>query len=193
MKKSLSALLLVVCLLVVTLSACSENITPNKSTQSPDESSPTNESSETDPPPVSDASNVARIGETLTVDWLQITLDSVTNYVDDSEFLSDKPDEGKEFVVLWFTAKNTSEEDEHINMFYEDSYCDDFSIKSESFLFHLTGETLWGDIAAGKASKGYVAYQVPTDWDTIEFQYQPNLFGNSASKMIFKATKSDIE
>jgi len=51
---------------------------------------------------------------------------------------------------------------------------------------------MWGDVAAGKARKGYVAFQIPNNWNEIEFQYKP-IFSGQESKLIFIAKKDDIK
>lgn len=134
----------------------------------------------------------AKVGETLDYYGLQITFNSVEQYIDNSKYITDKPKDGKMFVLLWFTVNNTRTTDEHINMFYEDSYCDDFSIDPKMML-NVSGTSLWGDVAAGKKSKGYVAYEMDDNWETIEFQYTPEIFGAQSTKMIFFATRNDMK
>ena len=136
--------------------------------------------------------NTAVKGESLEYDGIKITLDSVENYVDTTEYPMDIPDEGKEYVVLRFTAENTGDEDVYLNMFNAESYCDDVAISSDDFLINLEGEAIWGDIAPGKLRKGYVAYEAEADWSKIEFIYSPDIL-NDKVKMIFTAQKSDIE
>ena len=130
----------------------------------------------------------ASIGETLDFNGLQITFDSIEKFEDKSGM--NKLEDGKMFVMLWFTANNTTGEDQYINMFYEDSYCDDTAVDPVSVLFGASGDSLWGDVAAGKKRKGYVAYKVDSSWSSIEFSYEPELFDKA--KMTFKATPDDL-
>lgn len=134
--------------------------------------------------------NVAGIGETLDYNGLKFTLDSAIQYEDTNDFPLDKADEGNIFIVMNFTVSNDTNADGYINMFNEDSYCDDVAIKPESMMAHVKGETLWGDVAQGKKRKGYIAYQVPTEWQTLEFHYSPDIGGSA--KMMFKITPKDI-
>ena len=138
-----------------------------------------------------DNDNIARVGETLERGGIQITLDKVELYTDDSEYFSQEPEEGNVYLLLWFTVKNTTEKDEYINSLYGSGYCDDLSAK-EVWLMNVKGETFGGDIAAGKNMKGYIAYEVPENWNAIEYQYK-TLFATQESKMTFKATKDDIK
>lgn len=186
MKKVLLALMLSLC--IVAFVSCTLDETPVTKVDEADVAAVGDSNNSEN----SDANNVAKVGETLERGGIQFTFDSVARYIDDSDFLADKPDDGNEFVVLWFTVKNTTDEDYHVNMFYEDSYYNDLSVESESMLINLKGDSLWGDVAAGKGKVGYVAYQLPIDWKTIEFQYKP-MFAGQESKLIFKATPEDIK
>lgn len=140
----------------------------------------------------SDKDVVAGVGETLDYNGLQMTLDSVKKYEDNSEYFTDDPGEGKMFVLLWITVSNTTDEDDYVNMFYEDSYCDDIGIDPAAMLVNVDGKELWGDVAAGKKAKGYVAYALDENWQTLEFYYKPEIFGDESSKMMFKVTRADM-
>lgn len=202
MRKSLSLGVFLLVLLLV-LAGCAEGTTvPSKvDTDQPQGSTSSNQ---TDSVGLEDVTEeevqeeqveevTARVGETLDYGGLQLTLESVEKYVDTSEFFMDTPPEGHEFILLWFVANNTTSEDYYVNMFYEDSYLDGFSVDPEVMLINVQGETLWGDVAAGKKRRGYVGYAVPTgSWEELEFQYKPDLFGGQASKMRFIISSSDI-
>ncbi len=133
-----------------------------------------------------------RVGDTLEYGNIKLTLESVEKYVDNSEFKLDVAEEGKEFILLRFVAENTGDEDDHINMFYEEAYCDDVAIDSEALLFSADGDALWGDVAAGKMRKGYVAYELDENWSKLEFAYQHDMFSDD-SKLTFEVLKEDIK
>ena len=136
--------------------------------------------------------NIGGVGDTLLRDGVQWTLDAITRHIDDGEgFISDTPEEGHEFILLWFTISNTTDEEVFINMFHESSYLDNFSISTQSIMWTVDGETIWGGIAAGRGTRGYVAYQVPIGWQIIEFRYRP-ILATAASTIIFQATPDDI-
>ena len=129
------------------------------------------------------------VGETATYEDLEFTLLGVERYVDTSDWVWDEAAEGKEFVILKIKVKNVGTESEHINMFYEESYCDDVAVDPVSLLYNYDGETIWGDVAAGKMREGYIAYELPIGWETIEFEYQEVL---SSSKIVMTAHASQI-
>lgn len=135
--------------------------------------------------------DVATIGDTLDYNGLSISFNSIESYVDTSEYGLDKAEEGNVFIVLRFTAQNNTDENQHINMFYEDSYCDDTAIDPEIMMTNIKGDTFWGDVAIGKKREGYICYEVPANWKSIEFRYKPDLFKNDA--MTFNATADNIK
>jgi hypothetical protein len=175
-------------LFIIIFAACIEDDTPVQRIETPPSSAP----AVAEPAAPVGQSNMARVGETLDRGGIQFTFDRIENYVDTGQFVIDTPEDGYEFIVLWFTVQNTTTEDYFVNMFYEDSYLDGFSITQEFLLFNIDGETIWGNIAAGRGSRGYVAYQVPHDWNEIEFQYSP-IFAGQQSKLIFVAQPGDIQ
>lgn len=142
--------------------------------------------------PAISAGSTAGVGSTIEYDGLKITLDSVTKYTDTTAYPLDKPDAGNIYILLNFTVSNDTEEDRNFNLFYEDSYCDDISIDPELMLVNAPGDMVFGEIAAGKKKKGYVGYQVPSNWGTLEFQYQTVSFLSKTDKAIFKVTSSDV-
>lgn len=181
MKKLIALLLMLV--MAFSISACSESSgTVVKESDKDGQNNTTETTTEAE-------DTFAKLGETLNYEGLKIKLDEVYEYVDNEEYQLDKPSEGKKFIVLMFTVTNETSKDEYINMFYEDSYCDDVAIDPVSLLFNIKADTIWGDVAVGKQRIGYVAYEVPENWKTIEFIYSPNL---SKTKMTFKAYSSDL-
>lgn len=143
------------------------------------------------PPPDEQDEKECAVGESIIVENLKVTLKSVNSYVDSNEWVMDVPDEGKCFVVLCFEVENIGDKDEHFNMLYEDSYCDDESIDT-TLLFNYDSDEIWGDIAKGKKRVGHIAYEVKEDWSKIEFIYKPNIFDEN-EKYTFIANKSDIK
>ncbi len=131
------------------------------------------------------------VGDTLKCGDIEFTLDSVENYVDTSDFEIDVPDEGKEFVVLNLTAKNTGDEDDYVNTLYTEGYCDDVAAE-EAFVVMYDGEMLSGDLPAGKSRKGYVAYELDKGWNKFEFIYD-NPYDEVEESITFEITSSDVK
>ena len=77
-------------------------------------------------------------------------------------------------------------------MYYEDSYCDDVSVDPEFLLYNYEGNTIWGDVAAGRAREGYIAYELPIGWEKIEFTYTFSLLSASGDKVVLVGYSSEI-
>lgn len=153
------------------------------------------ESKETSSKEASSAPGAAKLGESVQNSNFKITLtsaemlNSVTVGEGDLAF-ENKPDEGKKYLVLFFEAENISDEDQYINYFYYDSYLDDTAIDTEVLLADFDDYDIFtGDIAPGKKLKGYVAYQVDTDWKKLEFTYNDR---TTSEKYNFIVTSEDF-
>ncbi|NLZ45381.1 MAG: DUF4352 domain-containing protein [Clostridiales bacterium] len=60
------------------------------------------------------------VGEYVKNDTWQISLLDAKEFdkIEDGEYLSDEPDEGKKFLVLFFEVENISSEDDYFNYFF---------------------------------------------------------------------------
>ena len=136
---------------------------------------------------------VAHVGEYSKDDKLKITLKSAKEYTTvktDNEFADTEASKGKKIIILNFEAENISKEDDYINIFYYDAYCDDVSVETDMLMEYPDGMQMFsGDIKAGKKLQGAVAYQVPEDWKILEFYYEP-IDGN---RFAFSVEKSEVE
>lgn len=136
----------------------------------------------------------AKVGEYVEGDVWRISLLDAKQYDSiDDKYYSEKPEvEGNKFVVLFFEVENISNEDDYFNMYYIESYIDDYSADTE-FLMNKPEnyESLSGDVASGKKLKGYVAYEVSPDWSKIEFSYK-NWVGTSGKVATFLITPDMI-
>ncbi len=142
----------------------------------------------------SEALQKASIGKFVSSDDLKITLTDVKIYDEiKGEYMSDKPEKNKKYLVLFLEAENLSSEDKDINMFYYDAYEDDKSIESKVLFTEPEGEKMFsGDIASGKKLSGFVAYEVNKDWQKFEFTYKDGVLSNG-TKYNFEFTASQIK
>lgn len=103
-------------------------------------------------------------------------------------FLEDKPAEGKKFLVLFFEVQNISKEDDFFNRFYIESYVNGYN-QSEKLLFvtDIDGySALTGDVAAGKKLKGYVAWEIGSDFEELELSYNDGIIIKDKHKFLVK-------
>ena len=136
----------------------------------------------------------AKVGEYVEGDVWRISLLDAKQYDSlDGQYYSDKPEiEGNKFVVLFFEVENISENDDHFNMFYIESYIDDYSTDTKYLVNNPENyKKLSGDVASGKKLKGYVAYEVNPGWSKVEFSYK-NWLGTSGKIATFLVTPEDI-
>ena len=131
------------------------------------------------------------VGESIVIDDLTVSMTKVEEYVDSSDFAPDTPDEGYMYVILNFEITNTGSEDGYFNSLYEDSYCDNKAVDTV-LLWNHSGDEAWGEVAVGRERSGYIAYELPLDWEKLEMIYSPN-FWDENEKYTFTVNRSDMQ
>ena len=150
---------------------------------------------ETTEGPTEPESSAIKPGNYVEHDNLKFSFQSAKTYdeIKQSDYYSDKADDGKEFLVLFFEVQNVSEEEEHLNMFYYKAYVDDYDVDMKTLLAEPDGYSLLsGDIAKGKKMKGYVAYEVDKGWKKFELTYTDGI-SKSSPTYEFVVTPDDIK
>lgn len=72
--------------------------------------------------------------------------------IKENEFLTDKPEEGKQFLVLFFEVENLSAEDEYFNYLNFENYVDGYNQALKVLFTKPDGySALTGDVAAGRS------------------------------------------
>ncbi|HJD22584.1 MAG TPA: DUF5067 domain-containing protein [Firmicutes bacterium] len=135
----------------------------------------------------------ASVGQTVTSDTWAISLTGAKVYEEIAgEYLTDKPEEGKVYLVLFFDVQNVSEEDDYFNYLNVESYVDGYSATQSLLTSDPDGyEWLTGDVAAGKKLQGYMAWEVDPEWKELEVSYKDDLWtGNKAAT--FVVTPDDL-
>lgn len=136
----------------------------------------------------------AKMGDTVKGDKWGITLQSAKLFdeIKMNDLMSDKPEEGKQFLILFFEVENVSGEDDYFNYFYVEGYVDGYSQDMKILLSKPDGaDTLTGDVAAGKKMKGQLTWEVSKGWKEFEVSYKNDPI-TSAKAATFKITPSDI-
>ena len=100
------------------------------------------------------------------------------------------PDDGNIFLVCEFDISNNSEEDIGISSVMNfEAYCDDYSLTLDIMGLQVPeaeGKSqLDGNIASGKKMNGIVAYQVPSDYKTMEINVTPDFWSGKDIKFIY--------
>lgn len=120
----------------------------------------------------------AKPGQVVSGDKWSIALLYAKEYNSiDSEYYSDKPEEGNVYLALFFDVKNISNENAYFNSLYFEGYADDYSVNSALILGSPDGmSSVGGDVDAGKMTKGVIVYEVPSDWKTFEISYKDGIW-----------------
>lgn len=133
------------------------------------------------------------IGDTLNDDTLKITLTNALTYSEIEGVLSGTPDDGKEYLVFFFTVENIGDEDTYISTYDFDGYVDDTAIDETVILGTIDGyEEIGGNLAAGKKANGYLAFEVNTNWKKFDVHYK-NDYLDSSDSMIFEVVNDDSQ
>lgn len=148
----------------------------------PDAPEQTNENENNTP---SDSNSSYGVGETAESGDVQVTFLGVTESAG-SEF--NKPGDGNVFVLAEFEIANNGSEDLGISSMlsfeaYQDGYATEVSL---SALMEADSQ-LDGNIASGKKMKGYVGYEVPSEYKELEINMQLDVW--SDEKLVFVYTK----
>ena len=101
------------------------------------------------------------IGDTLTDNELKITLNNALTYSEIEGVLSGVPEDGKEYLVFFFTVENIGDEDVYISTYDFDGYVDDTAIDESVILGKIDGyEEIGGNLAVGKKANGYLTFGI---------------------------------
>lgn len=129
------------------------------------------------------------IGDTLRNDEFEFTLENalVYDYIP-GEYLNDEPDQGNEYLVLFFEITNISDDSEFIGMFNVLGYADGNLADLETLLHNdpLDFDLISGLYEPGETKNGYVAFQVDADFQTFEF-----IYGDFNDKISFSLLSDD--
>lgn len=125
---------------------------------------------------------VFRKGEMAESDDVQVTM---TDIMETSGSEYNKPSDGNVFVLAEFEIANNTDKDIAVSsMLSFEAYADDYSLNySLQALMEKDGNQLDGSIAAGKKMKGWIGWEVPEDYGTIEIHFTDSVWSND--KLVF--------
>lgn len=114
------------------------------------------------------------IGDTLSTDTYRITLKDalIYNSIGDEEDYLDVPEKDKEYLVFFFIIENISNEGEYISSYDFNGYVDGYAISTAYLYNNVDGyEELSADLAPGTKAKGFIAYEVDTNWQEFDMHF----------------------
>ena len=129
--------------------------------------------------------DIFTVGETAELNDVQVTLLKYSES-DGSEF--NKPTDGNVFLMAEFEIVNNSDSEMNVSsMLSFEAYADDYALNySLGAITENNNTQLDGTIAAGKKMKGYIGYEVPKDWSTVEIHFTDDVWSNNKFKFEIK-------
>lgn len=140
-------------------------------------------------------SKIAGVGETVSSDNWKVTLRFAKQYKEiksDDGLYTDKPSEGKVYLVLFFEAENISDKEDYFNPLYFSAYENEYSSDMKLLINKPNEEeNIGGNVAPNKNIKGYLAYEVKPSWSDFEITYRDGITDN-ADKLSFKLNPGNL-
>lgn len=132
------------------------------------------DSTETEEP-----NNVFQVGDLVETDNFRITYESASEYEPDNEFLQAK--DGYTYWEFKFKFENISDTDQTVSTLMDwECYADNSKV-DQSWIESDNG--LDATLSAGREAEGAVYFEVPTDAESIELEYDINFW--QSNKIIF--------
>ena len=129
--------------------------------------------------------DIFEVGETAELNDVQVTL---LSYKESKGSEYNKPSDGNVFLMAEFEIVNNSDSEMNVSsvMSFE-AYADDYSLNySFGALMDNEDRQMDGTIAAVKKMKGYIGYEVPKDWSTVEIHFTDDVWSNNKFKFEIK-------
>ena len=131
----------------------------------------------------SEVKDTFTVGEIAELDDVRVTL---TNYQESNGSEWNKPADGKVFMLVEFEIENNSDEEVAVSsMLSFEAYVDDYAASLSLGALVENDETqLDGTVAPGKKMKGWIGYEVPTDWKKFEVQFIDSIWSDTPFKFV---------
>ncbi|MEZ0106672.1 hypothetical protein ABH920_000653 [Catenulispora sp. EB89] len=119
------------------------------------------------------AGGTFKVGQQVKVGAFTVVVHKVTYpYTSDM----DQPDAGKAYVLLDVEVTNTSSDSQDLSSMVQFGLADSSNTTyDETFVVGANGNPPEGSIAAGKALRGPVAFEVPSGDKGLQFSFRPGL------------------
>ncbi len=124
------------------------------------------------------------VGDILEDGNTKIVFMSSGDYAEENEFM--QPEDGKKYIYLQFAFENISDSsDTSISLYSFECFADGYAAE----MYYGGEEDLSATLSAGRATTGYIYFEVPTDAKEIEIEYETNFFTEEKIKFIFEGDK----
>lgn len=130
----------------------------------------------------SEDEKVFRVGETAELNGVFVTM---TDYKESDGSDWNKPSDGNVFVLVQFEiANNTGDEMTVSSLACFNAYADDYALNySLKAMVEHQDNQLDGTLAEGKKIKGWIGWEVPQDYSSLEIHYTDSFW--DSNKLVF--------
>lgn len=161
-----------------------ENATNNNSNNNTSVDSTTNNNENKNDKVEEPAKTEYYVGDILEDGNTKIVFMSSGDYTEENEFM--QPAEGKKYIYLQFAFENISKTtDTSISFYSFECYADGYAAE----MYYGGNDDLSATLSAGRATTGYIYFEVPADAEVIEVEYETNVFTEKKIKFIFEGEK----
>ena len=124
------------------------------------------------------------VGDILEDGNTKIVFMSSGDQTEENKFM--QPAEGKKYIYLQFAFENLSKTtDTSISFYSFECYADGYAAE----MYYGGNDNLSATLSAGRATTGYIYFEVPADAKVIEVEYETNIFTEKKIKFIFEGEK----
>lgn len=157
----------------------------NKTATTQQEGNSDNKKADTQETDTQEEKDIFTVGETAEMNDVQVTL---LKYSESKGSEFNKPFDGNVFLMAEFEIVNHSDSEMNVSsMLSFEAYADDYALNYSLGAITDNNDTqLDGTIAAGKKMKGYIGYEVPKDWSTVEIHFTDDVWSNNKFKFEIK-------
>ncbi len=125
----------------------------------------------------SQSEDTYHVGDIIETKDVLITYLKAAEYESDNSFMT--PKDGYRYVYIELEVENTSDSDQSVSYFSFNCYADGQSCDG----FYGMEDGLSTTLSPGRKAKGTIAFEVPIDAQTIEIEYEDNVW--TQNKLIF--------
>ncbi len=119
------------------------------------------------------------VGDVLKTSNLEITYNECGEHKGYSQYSA--PKSGFKYIYIDLSAKNVGDSDAYISYFEFNCYADDVAMES-----HYEDDGISATLSAGRTTSGRVYFEVPTDAEKIEIEYETDYWDNQKAVFVFK-------
>lgn len=124
------------------------------------------------------------VGDVIQDGNTKIVFMSSGDYTEENELM--QPADGKKYIYLQFAFENVSKTtDTSISFYSFECYADGYAAE----MYYGGNDDLSATLSAGRATTGYIYFEVPIDAEVIEIEYETNIFTEKKIKFIFEGDK----